>query len=187
MLSETGDFQDVTKLGIYILSNLLPTIYPILEKFPNICLAYFKTLNIFVESVVVYGSELRNIPSELMSCMLYTVRIGLTSFASADIQNLCLEVLSTVGHSIYSDTGDVSIYITQIVQPFVKLLFEIIFTLDLQQENRTECFGSIYVLRFAFRKFYKVFKINSLLLPAAAMLKLSTQSYGNWWKNNARN
>lgn len=59
LLSAVSETSDVTQMGIFILSNLLPTIYPILDKFQNICSAYYKTLNVFIESVVISSNEVR--------------------------------------------------------------------------------------------------------------------------------
>jgi hypothetical protein len=42
----------VANLGITILSNLMPKMYPLLERFPDIAMAYYKSLNCFIELLV---------------------------------------------------------------------------------------------------------------------------------------
>lgn len=135
-------------MGIFILSSLLPKIYPFLETFPSICASYFEGLNRFFDIIIEIEGELRNIPSELMNCILYTLRVGLTSFTScSDVQSICLTIITNLGRSISTDTGNAIEFNLLIVQPFLKLLIEIIFSLDLLQYNKLECFGAIYTLR----------------------------------------
>lgn len=49
---ETHDHSIVANLGVSILTNLMPKMYPILERFPNIAMTYYKSLNCFVELLV---------------------------------------------------------------------------------------------------------------------------------------
>jgi hypothetical protein len=51
-----------------------------------------------------------------------------------------------MGTAIKDDGGDKQDLRNLIVQPFLKLLFEIIFTLDLHKENHRDCFSAIYIL-----------------------------------------
>lgn len=46
------DHSIVANLGVSILTNLMPKMYPILERFPNIAMNYYKSLNCFVELLV---------------------------------------------------------------------------------------------------------------------------------------
>lgn len=46
----------VTGLGTIVLSNLMPKIYPILERFPDIAMTYYKSLNCFLE-LLVFNNE----------------------------------------------------------------------------------------------------------------------------------
>lgn len=48
----------VTSLGTVILSNLMPKMYPILQRFPDIAMAYYKSLNCFLE-LLVCNNEVR--------------------------------------------------------------------------------------------------------------------------------
>lgn len=81
-----------------------------------------------------------------MNNILYTIKIGLTSFVSSEVQNVCLDILYTMGQAIKDDGGDIQDLRNLIVHPFLKLLFEIIFTLDLHKENHRDCFSAIYIL-----------------------------------------
>lgn len=49
---EQHDHSIVANLGVSILTNLMPKMYPILERFPNIAMTYYKSLNCFVELLV---------------------------------------------------------------------------------------------------------------------------------------
>lgn len=42
----------ITSLGAVILSNLMPKMYPIIERYPDIAMAYYKGLNCFLELLV---------------------------------------------------------------------------------------------------------------------------------------
>lgn len=52
------DHSIVANLGVAVLSNLMPKMYPILERFPNIAMNYYKSLNCFVE-LLVCNNEVR--------------------------------------------------------------------------------------------------------------------------------
>lgn len=47
-----SDHSIVANLGVSILTNLMPKMYPILQRFPDIAMAYYKSLNCFVELLV---------------------------------------------------------------------------------------------------------------------------------------
>lgn len=48
----------VTSLGTVVLSNLMPKMYPILQRFPDIAMTYYKSLNCFLE-LLVCNNEVR--------------------------------------------------------------------------------------------------------------------------------
>lgn len=134
-------------MGFFVFGNLLPKIYPILQKFPNICIAYYKTINCFLQNVI--SSESSSLFSgDVMNHIIYTLRIGLTSFTYPDIQSQCLELLSGIGQGIIDCDDDSKNQQCRIaiVEPFIQLLFDIIVTLDLHSENKSDCFNAIYSL-----------------------------------------
>lgn len=51
----------VTGLGTIVLSNLMPKMYPILQRFPDIAMPYYKSLNCFLE-LMVCNNEVRLLP-----------------------------------------------------------------------------------------------------------------------------
>lgn len=97
-----------------------------------------------------------------MNNILYTIKIGLTSFVSSEVQNTCLDLLSTIGQAIKDDQGDIQHFKTLIIHPFLKLLFDIIFSLDLHKENHRECFSTIYILSVCDPTFFQM-TLQSLL------------------------
>ncbi|CRL08225.1 CLUMA_CG020975, isoform A [Clunio marinus] len=143
---EPADSSMVTSLGTVILSNLMPKMYPILQRFPDITMAYYKSLNCFIE-LLVCNNELQNLPVDLINHFLYTIKIGLTSFAYPEIQGLSLDLLTTLGDSMINDQDNKLGMIRNLtVEPFGKLLFDVIVTLDLHNENKNDCYSAIYTL-----------------------------------------
>lgn len=134
-------------MGFFVFGNLLPKIYPILQKFPNICIAYYKTINCFLQNVISSDSAAL-FSLEVMNHIIYTLRIGLTSFSYPDIQSQCLELLSGIGQGMIDCDDDEKNTPCRvaIVEPFIPLLFDIIVTLDLHSENKSDCFNAIYSL-----------------------------------------
>ena len=52
MLASFSEPSVVTSLGTVVLSNLMPKMYPILQRFPDIAMTYYKSLNCFLELLV---------------------------------------------------------------------------------------------------------------------------------------
>jgi len=70
MIDITSIFVDhsiVANLGITILSNLMPKMYPILDRFPDIAMAYYKSLNCFLELLVCNNEVSKKIQNNLNS------------------------------------------------------------------------------------------------------------------------
>lgn len=57
---EPADSTVVTSLGTVILCNLMPKMYPILQRFPDIAMTYYKSLNCFLE-LLVCNNEVSNL------------------------------------------------------------------------------------------------------------------------------
>lgn len=49
----------IATLGSMILLNLMPKMYPIIERFPDIAMSYYKGLNCFVE-LLVFNTQVRS-------------------------------------------------------------------------------------------------------------------------------
>lgn len=78
---------------------------------------------------------------------MYTIKIGLTSFSYPEIQGHSLDLLGTMGDAILQDNEHLLISLKNlVVEPFGKLLFDIIVSLDLHSENKNDCFSAIYIL-----------------------------------------
>jgi len=90
------------------------------------------------------------LPVDLINHLLYTIKVGLTSFSYPDIQGHSLDLLHIIGTSLVQDTcNGLPALREATIEPFIKLLFDIIVTLDLHNENKTDCYGTIYVLSCA--------------------------------------
>jgi len=77
---------------------------------------------------------------ELINHILYTIKIGLTSFAYPEIQGHSLDLLTTMADAIIQDSeGRLHELRNLTVVPFGKLLFEVIATFDLHKENKNDC------------------------------------------------
>lgn len=82
-----------------------------------------------------------------MNHILYTIKIGLTSFTYPEIQGHSLDLLTTMADAIIQDTDNRLLQLRELlVNPFGKLLFDVIITLDLHNENKNDCYGAIYTL-----------------------------------------
>ncbi|KAG5668925.1 hypothetical protein PVAND_016835 [Polypedilum vanderplanki] len=148
---EQAEHSVVANLGITILSNLMPKMYPLLERFPDIAMAYYKSLNCFIE-LLVCNNELHQLPAEILNHILYTIKIGLTSFTYPEIQGHSLDLLITFGDSLIQDTENRLQHLRELtVEPFGKLLFDVIVGLNLHSENKNDCYGAIYLLACASR------------------------------------
>jgi hypothetical protein len=78
--------------------------------------------------------QLHNLPEDIVNHVLYTIKIGLTSFSYPEIQGHSLDLLSTMGDAIVQDTeNQLTALRTLTVEPFGKLLFDVIVTLDLHR------------------------------------------------------
>lgn len=101
----------------------------------------------FCLTLTKISSQLPNLPADLINHILYTIKIGLTSFAYPEIQGHSLDLLSTMADAIIQDSdnrlGDLR---NLTVEPFGKLLFDVIATFDLHNENKNDCYGAIYTL-----------------------------------------
>lgn len=84
-----------------------------------------------------------------MNHILYTIKIGLTSFAYPEIQGFSLELLNSIAYAIVQDSAHLNDLRSVTVEPFGKLLFDVIVTLDLHSENKNDCYGAIYTLACA--------------------------------------
>lgn len=97
--------------------------------------------------IFFYLTKLHNLPAELINHICYTVKIGLTSFSYPEIQGHSLDLLTTFGDAIIQDTEKQLEKLRSLtVEPFGKLLFDVIITLDLHSENKNDCFSAIYTL-----------------------------------------
>lgn len=142
--------------------------YPILQRFPDIAMTYYKSLNCFLELLVCNNQvrksfsvsiffilidfnhfKLQNLPIELTSHILYTIKIGLTSFSYPEIQGHSLDLLTTMGDAIIQDNENQLDSLRNQIEPFGKLLFDVIVTLDLHTENKNDCYSAIYTLSCA--------------------------------------
>src|SRR4051812_31947172 len=93
------------------------------------------------------SQQLHNLPVDLINHILYTIKIGLTSFIYPEIQGHSLDLLTTMADAIIQDSENrLQMLRALLVEPFGKLLFDVIVTLDLHSENKNDCYGSIYTL-----------------------------------------
>lgn len=91
--------------------------------------------------------QLPNLPVDLINHVLYTIKIGLTSFAYPEIQGHSLDLLTTMADAIIQDSDNRLHSLRELlVEPFGKLLFDVIVTLDLHMENKFDCYAAIYIL-----------------------------------------
>lgn len=94
-----------------------------------------------------FPRQLHNLPIDLINHFLYTMKIGLTSFSYPEIQGHSLDLLGTMGDAILQDNDHLLISLKSLlVEPFGKLLFDIIVSLDLHSENKNDCYSAIYIL-----------------------------------------
>ena len=94
--------------------------------------------------------QLHNLPIDLVNHVLYTIKIGLTSFSYPEIQGHSLDLLSTLGDALVQDSDNQLLPLRNLTaEPFGKLLFDVIMTLDLHSENKNDCFSTIYTLSCA--------------------------------------
>lgn len=97
-------------------------------------------------------------PDDLLNHLLYTSKIGLTSFTYPEIQSHSLDLLCTIGDALVQDTSNQLASLRErTIEPFIKLLFDIIVTLDLHNENKTDCYSTIYTLSCAAHQHEHVF------------------------------
>jgi hypothetical protein len=96
--------------------------------------------------------QLHQLPAEILNHILYTIKIGLTSFTYPEIQGHSLDLLITFGDSLIQDTDNRLAHLRELtVEPFGKLLFDVIVGLNLHSENKNDCYGAIYLLGCASR------------------------------------
>lgn len=141
--------------------------YPILERFPEIAMAFYKSLNCFVELLVCNNEvskfnlfykknfkkiifQLPQLPLDILNHILYTIKIGLTSFTYPEIQGHSLDLLITFGEALIQDNENRLAHLRELtVEPFGKLLFDVIVGLDLHTENKNDCYGCVFILACA--------------------------------------
>lgn len=71
----------------------------------------------------------------------------MTSFTYPEIQGHSLDLLTTMGDAIIQDSDNRLGSLRNLtVEPFGKLLFDVIVTLDLHSENKNDCYGAVYTL-----------------------------------------
>lgn len=71
----------------------------------------------------------------------------MTSFTYPEIQGHSLDLLTTMGDAIIQDSENRLDSLRNLtIEPFGKLLFDVIVTWDLHSENKNDCYGAIYTL-----------------------------------------
>lgn len=91
--------------------------------------------------------KLLQLPLDILNHILYTIKIGLTSFTYPEIQGHSLDLLITLGEALIQDTENRLGPLRELtVEPFGKLLFDVIVGLDLHSENKNDCYGCIFIL-----------------------------------------
>lgn len=81
--------------------------------------------------------------------MLASVQLGLNTFTS-DIQSMCFEFISSVSGAVCIERDPTSPYYTQL-QPLLPLLFKMIFHREIDSENKTECYGVLFMLACTYK------------------------------------
>lgn len=115
-------------------------------KYPDFCLAFYETTKMYVEKSVC------SIANDFLAQILRSLDLGLNSFGMK-IQSVCLEIINLLATNAFYDQNSES-FLYSGLMPFLKLIFEMILTNDLDSNNRIECCRAMFTLMCVYRERY---------------------------------
>jgi hypothetical protein len=124
-----------------------------LIKFPELCSQYYKVITFFVETNSHKITHIAHTNPELLKRMLGTVQLGLTSF-TPDIQSLCFDYIQAFAKTVYYERDPTALIYTSLA-PFLKITLDMIFTQQVDSENKTECYNALFGLICCYHDQYK--------------------------------
>jgi hypothetical protein len=92
--------------------------------------------------------------------MLGSVELGLNSFTS-EIQSLCFDFVCAFAKVVYYERNQTALIYTSLL-PFLKITLDMIFTQQVDAENKTECYNSLFALICCFHEQYKEMMQNMI-------------------------
>lgn len=125
----------------------MPLITMDLIRFPEFCSQYYKTIALFAS---MKSHKITQLNPELFQQLLSSVQLGLNTFTT-DIQGMCFEYISSVASAVYFDRDPSTSYYAQL-QPFLPLLFKMIFERQIDQDNKCDCYGALFLLACIYKE-----------------------------------
>lgn len=87
---------------------------------------------------------------DLMKQLLSSIQLGLNTFTT-EIQSFCFDFIVSVATVVYFDK-DPSSVTYNLLLPFVEIIFNMIITRQIDQENKNESYSAIFVLACTFKE-----------------------------------
>lgn len=84
-----------------------------------------------------------------MSSIIRSTELGLNSFG-IEIQSLCLEIVNLMATNLYFEQNPES-YLYSALMPFVRQIFDIILSHEIDSDNRTVCCRAVFTLFCVYR------------------------------------
>lgn len=97
-----------------------------------------------------------------MTSILQSTTLGLNSFG-IEIQAICLEIVNLMATTVYYDQNPES-FLFSALMPFVRQIFDIILSHEIDSDNRTECCRAVFTLFCVYRSRFG--EILDMLLEA---------------------
>lgn len=123
---------------------------PCLPQFPSLCLQYFKLVALVGE---LHPVKVCQLSEGLLQALLSSVRLGLTSY-SADVCGLCLDFISVLAMEVHRQGLQASA-LGQALQPFLRLLLEMVLLQPLDSELTFVAGGALFTLLCCFREHFE--------------------------------
>lgn len=129
-----------------ILKYILPMVTLERLKYPQFCLNFYQTLQLYVDK------SLMQMQSDFLESIVGCVQMGLTTFG-AEIQQVCLELLTTMASNTYFEHNPQT-YLYGALRTCLQHLFRMILTHDIDSDNRAECGRAVFTLLCVYRAQY---------------------------------
>ncbi|GFQ78908.1 exportin-4 [Trichonephila clavata] len=169
---ETESTVSAADVSLYGLSIIMPMMSADLLNFPSLCLQYFKLV---ISVCEVQPAKICQIPTDLLKSLLSSIEFGLTSYTS-DVSALCLDFLSILALHIHRTNLQGS-PIHAALEPFLKLVFDMLLHQPLDADLTQSASGTLYALVCCYQTKYKDLVqelINSQSDPVTAQRLLTS-------------
>lgn len=138
--------NDGEEVCMSILQHILPMISLDMLRYPEFCMNFYKTLELFVDK------SMGRIQSPFMQSIMQSLSMGLQAFGS-EVQSVSLSLLRAIASNTYFDQNPEA-YIYSALQPCLRQLFVMILQHEIDTDNRNECCAALFTMLCVYRAHY---------------------------------